>query len=99
MRRRPAKAAKAGSGTTSHLMGADRGFAGAFGGPRRIAANACNLALHAVDPCAHAGFAAGWRNSGVMRKAVIRFFSRRSTRKRKPWKVKVWPGSGIERAS
>ena len=42
---------------------------------------------------------AGLRTSGVIRSAVIRFRSRRSTRKRKPWNVKVWPGSGIERAS
>jgi hypothetical protein len=37
--------------------------------------------------------------AGVMRNAVMRFFSRRSTRKRKPWKVKVCPGSGIDCAS
>jgi hypothetical protein len=37
--------------------------------------------------------------AGVMRNAVLRFFSRRSTRKRKPWKVKVCPGSGIDCAS
>jgi len=37
----------------------------------------------------------GLRTSGVMRSAVMLFLSRRSTRKRKPWKVKVWPGSGI----
>ena len=35
----------------------------------------------------------------TIRSAVMRLRSRRSTRKRKPWKVKLWPRSGIERAS
>ena len=39
------------------------------------------------------------RGSGVIFSAVMRLRSRRSTRKRQPWKVKLWPRSGIERAS
>ena len=39
------------------------------------------------------------RGTGTIRSAVMRLRSRRSTRKRKPWKVKLWPRSGIERAS
>ena len=37
--------------------------------------------------------------SGVMRSAVMRLRARRSTSKRKPWKMKLWPGSGIDRDS
>ena len=39
------------------------------------------------------------RATGMMRSAAMRLRSLRSTRKRKPWKVKLCPTSGIERAS
>src|SRR5216684_2155627 len=41
----------------------------------------------------------GLRPSGVIRNPVMRLRSRRSTWNRNPWNVKLWPGSGIERAS
>ena len=37
--------------------------------------------------------------TGVIRNASSRLRFLRSTSKRKPWKVKLWPASGIERAS
>jgi hypothetical protein len=53
-----------------------------------------------IQITAHPAYASAcWRANGVMRSAVMRFFSRRSTRKRKPWKVKFCPGSGIDCAS
>ena len=57
------------------------------------------FAGHSFLPVQATFAVAALRLSGVMCSDVIRLRSFLSTRKRKPWNVKLCPASGIERAS